>query len=76
MPLMVRVPVLLKLAAVVETLLPAPPIVSLPLFVAKPAKAFVLFEVFSIVPPANVSVAALVVMVCAVPDRFRFASST
>jgi len=53
---MVSVPVLLKLAAVVETLLLLPPIVSFPEFVANPASAFVLFDVFSMVPPARVRV--------------------
>ena len=70
------VPVLLKVDAVVETLLAEPAIVSLPVFVARPARALVLPEVFSIVPPARVSVVALVVIVCAVPVMFRFASST
>jgi len=73
---MVSVPVLLKLAAVVETLLLLPPIVSFPEFVANPASAFVLFDVFSMVPPARVRVVAFVVMVCAVPVIFRFESRT
>src|SRR5579859_3735770 len=70
--LMVSVPVLLKLAAVVETLLLEPAMVSFPLLVASPASALVLLEVFSMVPPARVRVVALVVMVCAVPVMFRF----
>src|SRR4029077_18101657 len=39
--LMVNVPVLLKLAAVVETLLALPAMVSLPVLLANPARAFV-----------------------------------
>jgi hypothetical protein len=56
---MVNVPVLLKLVAVVETLLLVPPMVSVPEFVASPASAFVLL-MFSIVPPASVSLASLI----------------
>jgi len=55
----VNVPVLLKLLAVVETLLLVPPMVSVPEFVVRPASAFVLL-LFSIVPPASVSLAALI----------------
>ena len=71
--LMVSVPVLLKLAAVVDALLLEPPMVSLPLFTASPASALLLFA-FSMVPPARTRVAALVVMFCVAPVRFRFES--
>ncbi len=74
--LMVSVPVLLKLAAVVVTLLQVPAMVRVLVLKAKPARALVPPELLWMVPPARVRVAALVVMVCAAPDRFRFASST
>ena len=75
-PLMVSVPVLLKLAAVVETLLPVPAMVSFPVLLARPARASLPPELLWMVPPASVRLAAFVVMVCAVPYRFRFAPST
>ena len=65
--LMVSVPVLLKLAAVVETLLAVPAMVSFPVLVANPARASVPPELLWMVPPARVRFAALVVMVAGVP---------
>ena len=54
--LMVSVPVLLKLAAVVDTLTPVPAMVRLPVLVASAASAFTPLEL--IVPPCSVSVEA------------------
>src|ERR1700683_931529 len=73
--LMVIAPVLLKLVAVVETALLVPAIVNVPVLVARLARALVLFA-FSMVPPASVSFAALVVMVWVAPVKLKFASST
>ncbi len=71
---MVSVPVSEKLPAVVKV---APfASVSLPVLAAKPARALVLLEVFSIVPRASVRLAALVVIAWAAPVMLRFVSST
>ena len=71
----VNVPVLLKLVAVVVNAV-LPPIVSFPVLFARLASAFVLLDVFSIVPPASVRFVALVVIVCAVPVMSRLESRT
>src|SRR5260370_13534877 len=72
--LMVSVPGLEKLPAVVNVALFA--MVNLPVLVARVARAFDPPVLLGFVPPPSVRLAAFAGMLCAAPDKLRFASNT